>query len=284
MLVIRNIRTMRNCVRKVKGEKKIIGFIPTMGALHQGHLSLINRARRDCESVVISIFVNPTQFGPREDFKKYPRNFAADKRICQKAKVDFLFIPRVKEIYPPDYCSYVRVKGLEDKLCGTFRQGCFQGVATIVSKLFNIVQPDIAYFGQKDFQQVVIIKRMVRDLNIPVKIKVLPIVREKDGLAMSSRNKYLNKQQRKEASILFQSLQLAKEMLKKGERSSVKVIAQIKKMIKKIPSAKIDYVSIVNPESLEDVRLMSEKILVALAVWIGKARLIDNMIINETGI
>ena len=229
--------------------------------------------------MVVSIFVNPAQFGPGEDFKRYPRNFAADKKISQKSEVDFLFAPRVKEIYPSDYCSYVRVKGLEDKLCGTFRQGYFQGVATIVHKLFNIIQPDIAYFGQKDFQQAVIIKRMVRDLNIPVKIKVLPIVREKDGLAMSSRNKYLNKRQRKEALILFQSLQLAKEILKKDETSSAKVIAQMEKMINRIPSAKIDYVSIVNPESLEDVRLVRKKILVALAVWIGKARLIDNMMI-----
>lgn len=280
MRVIRNIRTMRNCVRKVKGEKKTIGFIPTMGALHQGHLSLINRAKKNCEVVVVSIFVNPLQFGPREDFKKYPRSFVADKQICQKIGVDFLFVPRVKEIYPPDYCSYVRVRGLEDKLCGVFRQRHFQGVATIVHKLFNIIQPDIAYFGQKDFQQAVIINRMVRDLDIPLKIRVLPIVREKDGLAMSSRNRYLNKEERKDALVLFQSLQLAKQMLKKGERNSARIISQMKRMIKKVPNAKIDYVSIVNPESLEDVRLIEKKVLIALAVWIGKARLIDNMILN----
>jgi len=232
--------------------------------------------------VVVSIFVNPAQFGPGEDFKRYPRNFAADKEVCQKVKVDFLFAPRVKEIYPQGYCSYVRVKGLEDKLCGVFRPGHFQGVTTIVHKLFNIVQPDIAYFGQKDFQQAVIIKRMVRDLNIPVKIRVLPIVREKDGLAMSSRNKYLNRQQRKEALILFQSLQLAKEALKRGERNSARIISRMKKMIERVPEAKIDYVSIVDPETLEDVRLVRGRVLVALAVRIGKARLIDNIITNGT--
>ena len=232
--------------------------------------------------MVVSIFVNPAQFGPGEDFKRYPRNFAADKEVCQKVKVDFLFAPRVKEIYPQGYCSYVRVKGLEDKLCGVFRPGHFQGVTTIVHKLFNIVQPDIAYFGQKDFQQAVIIKRMVRDLNIPVKIRVLPIVREKDGLAMSSRNKYLNRQQRKEAPILFQSLQLAKEALKKGERNSARIISRMKKMIERIPEAKIDYVSIVDPETLEDVRLVRGRVLVALAVRIGRARLIDNIITNGT--
>ena len=232
--------------------------------------------------MVVSIFVNPAQFGPGEDFKRYPRNFAADKEVCQKVKVDFLFAPRVKEIYPQGYCSYVRVKGLEDKLCGVFRPGHFQGVTTIVHKLFNIVQPDIAYFGQKDFQQAVIIKRMVRDLNIPVKIRVLPIVREKDGLAMSSRNKYLNRQQRKEALILFQSLQLAKEALKRGERNSARIISRMKKMIERVPEAKIDYVSIVDPETLEDVRLVRGRVLVALAVRIGKARLIDNIITNGT--
>ena len=232
--------------------------------------------------MVVSIFVNPAQFGPGEDFKRYPRNFAADKEVCQKVKVDFLFAPRVKEIYPQGYCSYVRVKGLEDKLCGVFRPGHFQGVTTIVHKLFNIVQPDIAYFGQKDFQQAVIIKRMVRDLNIPVKIRVLPIVREKDGLAMSSRNKYLNRQQRKEALILFQSLQLAKEALKRGERNSARIISRMKKMIERVPEAKIDYVSIVDPETLEDVRLVRGRVLVALAVRIGRARLIDNIITNGT--
>ncbi|OQX54050.1 MAG: pantoate--beta-alanine ligase [Candidatus Omnitrophica bacterium 4484_213] len=282
MKVIHSINQMFDYSRKIKGAGKTIGFVPTMGALHQGHLSLIKRARGDCQIVVVSIFVNPAQFGPGEDFKRYPRNFVADKKICQKVKVDFLFAPRVKEIYPQGYCSYVRVKGLEDKLCGVFRPGYFQGVTTIVHKLFNVVQPDIAYFGQKDFQQAVIIKRMVRDLNIPVKIRVLPIVREKDGLAMSSRNKYLNRQQRKEAPILFQSLQLAKEALKKGERNSAKIISRMKKMIERVPEAKIDYVSIVDPETLEDVRLVKGRVLVALAVRIGKARLIDNIITDST--
>ncbi len=252
-----------------------------MGALHQGHLSLIKKAKRDCDVVVISIFVNPTQFGPQEDFKKYPRSFANDKKLAQKAGIDFLFAPAAEEIYPSNYCTYIKVKNLDERLCGAFRPGHFQGVATIVHKLLNIVQPNIAYFGQKDFQQAVIIKTMVRNLNIPVKIRVLPTVREKDGLAMSSRNRYLNEREKKDASILFQTLQLAKEMVEKGEKNSAKVISGMKKILGRVPDAKIDYVSIVNPENLEDVRLIDKKILVALAVWIGKVRLIDNMLIDE---
>ena len=188
MKVIRSVKEMCAYAQVKRREGKKIGFVPTMGALHSGHLSLINKARKESDVVVISIFVNPIQFGPKEDFRRYPRNFSEDRRIAEKAGVDVLFFPSAQGIYPQGYCTYIRVEGLSNKLCGAFRPTHFQGVATVVAKLFNIVQPDIAYFGQKDFQQVVIIKRMVEDLNIPVKIKSLPIVREKDGLAMSSRN------------------------------------------------------------------------------------------------
>lgn len=280
MQVIRNIKIIRDCVKYAKSKDKTIGFVPTMGALHQGHLSLIKKAKKDCDIVVISIFVNPLQFESKEDFKKYPRNFAADKDICQKIGVDFLFVPQTEKLYPLGYCSYVNVDNLDKKLCGAFRPGHFRGVATIVHKLFNIVQPDIAYFGQKDFQQGVIIKRMIRDLNISVKVKILPTVREKDGLAISSRNKYLTKQQKKEALILFQSLQLARKMIKGGERDAARIISQMKKLIKKVPEVKIDYVSIVDINSLESISLINKRVLVALAVWIEKTRLIDNSIIS----
>ena len=281
MKVIRSVKEMRAYAQVKRREGKKIGFVPTMGALHSGHLSLINKARKESDVVVISIFVNPIQFGPKEDFRRYPRNFSEDRRIAEKAGVDVLFFPSAQGIYPQGYCTYIRVEGLSNKLCGAFRPTHFQGVATVVAKLFNIVQPDIAYFGQKDFQQVVIIKRMVEDLNIPVKIKSLPIVREKDGLAMSSRNRYLNEQEREKARILFQSLQLARRLVEGGERRAEAVARQMKRVIReRVPEARIDYVSIVDPKSLEEVSKIKKKVLVAVALWIGKARLIDNMLIK----
>lgn len=281
MKVIRSVKEMCAYAQVKRREGKKIGFVPTMGALHSGHLSLINKARKESDVVVISIFVNPIQFGPKEDFRRYPRNFSEDRRIAEKAGVDVLFFPSTQGIYPQGYCTYIRVEGLSNKLCGAFRPTHFQGVATVVAKLFNIVQPDIAYFGQKDFQQVVIIKRMVEDLNIPVKIKSLPIVREKDGLAMSSRNRYLNEQEREKARILFQSLQLARRLVEGGERRAEAVVRQMKRVIReRVPEARIDYVSIVDPKSLEEVSKIKKKVLVAVALWIGKARLIDNMLIK----
>jgi len=266
--------------QQVRRARKTIGFVPTMGALHEGHLSLMRKARRDNDVVVVSIFVNPTQFGPREDFRRYPRPLRRDLGLCRKEKVDFIFYPQAKDMYPQDFKTYVVVKDLSNVLCGKSREGHFQGVVTVVIKLFNIVQPDIAYFGQKDAQQSIIIRRMVDDLNMPVKIKVMPTVREKDGLAMSSRNTYLNARERKDALILNKSLRLAGLLVKSGLRDANRVIQRMKQLIMKKKTAKIDYIAIVDTKNLKPVKRIENRCLIALAVWIGKTRLIDNMVIN----
>lgn len=260
---------------------KTIGFVPTMGYLHQGHLSLIRRARRDCKAVTVSIYVNPTQFGPKEDFDRYPRNTRRDRMLASREKVDYLFTPDGKDMYPGPFETHVSVRNLSKGLCGTSRSHHFEGVCTVVAKLFNIVEPDIAYFGQKDFQQAVIIKQMVKDLNMNVKIKVLPIIREDDGLAMSSRNEYLTDSQKKTAPILYHSLQEAKKIIKGGLKDSKKIIDLIKRIIKSQGNIKIDYVEIVDPNTLRRKEKIDNKVLIALAVWIGKTRLIDNILVNS---
>jgi len=272
---------MSKISQALKKRSKAIGFVPTMGALHQGHISLVKQARQDTDIVVMSIFVNPLQFGPQEDFKKYPRDLKGDCKLAKAAGVDLLFHPDRREMYPEGASTCVRVEGLSDCLCGRFRPGHFRGVATVVTKLFNIVRPDIAYFGQKDAQQAVIIKQLAKDLNIPVKIKVLPTIREKDGLAMSSRNAYLNKQERRDALVLFQALNLAKGLIKQGKRNSRYIINNMKKIINKKKTAKIDYIEIVDPNNLKSLDFIRGKVLIALAVWIGKSRLIDNVIVNS---
>lgn len=279
MKVISDIARMRQFIIRAKAEHKSIGFVPTMGCLHQGHLSLIRQAKKDCDVCVVSIFVNPTQFGPKEDYKKYPRDLAQDSIMAKSAGCDAIFYPRVKEMYPENYLTYVNVEKITDYLCGVSRPGHFKGVATVVAKLFNIVQPDIAYFGGKDYQQALVIKRMVKDLDMPSAIKVMPIIRENDGLAMSSRNTYLNSQERLESAVLYQSLQKAKEMIAKGERDSKNIMKEIKKMILKKKTAKIDYIAIVDAQTLEPVSFIKGKTLIALAVWIGKTRLIDNIVL-----
>jgi len=278
MKIIRSIRSLRQEVAKIKLEKKSLGFVPTMGAMHEGHISLIRQARKENDSVVVSIFVNPAQFAPREDFKKYPRNLKRDAALCRRAEVDILFCPDAKEMYPAGYKTYITVEGLSDVLCGKFRPGHFKGVATIVAKLFNIVQPDIAYFGQKDGQQAVIIKQLARDLNIPVEIKIMPTVREKDGLAMSSRNFYLNEQERRRAPVLFHSLKLARLLIRQGQRDTAQIIRRMRGLIQKKKNARIDYVAIVDREALKPLKKISGRCLIALAVWIGKTRLIDNVV------
>ncbi len=280
MKVIRKAKQMQREMKNLKCQGKKIGFIPTMGALHEGHLSLIRKARLETEIVVVSIFVNPTQFGRGEDYKEYPRDFKSDKKKCEMAGVDYIFYPEVEEMYPEPYYTYVEVEKLQEPLCGKFRPGHFRGVTTIVTKLFNIVMPDIAYFGFKDYQQYVIIKQMVKDLNIPVKIKGLPIVREKDGLAMSSRNKYLTPEERKEATLLYKSLLKARELIKKGEKNPSRIKEEMKKILlsgKIIKLEKIDYISIVDPATLEELKKVDRECIIALAVRIGKARLIDNI-------
>jgi len=272
---------LRNEINRIKLKDKTIGFVPTMGALHHGHLSLMRQAVKDNDIVVVSIFVNPTQFGPKEDFKKYPRNLKQDARLCRKVGVDIIFYPDAKEIYPDNYKTYVFVSELSDCLCGEFRSGHFKGVATVVAKLFNIVQPDVAYFGQKDVQQAIIIKKLVSDLNIPLKIEVLPTVRERDGLAMSSRNMYLNPGERKDALILYRALNLAKDLIRKGDVNSANIIQRMRRLISKKKSAKVQYISIVDLEDLKPIHKIKDKALVALAAWIGKTRLIDNIIVKK---
>lgn len=280
MRLIRTIKSLTKAVLDLKSDHKTIGFVPTMGALHRGHLSLIRRARRENDSVVVSIFVNPIQFGPKEDLKKYPRDLKRDASLCKKEGVDIIFHPKAGGLYPGDFKTYVEVSGLSEVLCGTVRPGHFKGVATVVAKLFNLVRPDAAYFGQKDAQQSIVIKKMVRDLNMPVKVKVLPIVREKDGLAMSSRNLYLNKEERKDAVVLSRALALAKSLIRSGVKDARKITGRIKKLIQTKKRAKIDYVSIVEPGDLTPIRKVSGSCLIALAVRIGKTRLIDNVVVH----
>lgn len=295
MRIVRSPKIMTEVLRKLKLKSRTIGFVPTMGALHRGHLSLIRQARRENDIAVVSIFVNPAQFVPGEDFGRYPRPIGKDVACCRKEKVDFIFYPKAKDLYPQDFKTSVTVEQLSNVLCGKSRPGHFRGVATVVTKLFNIVHPDIAYFGQKDAQQAIIIKRLVCDLNIPTKIRVMPIIREKDGLAMSSRNTYLNQQERKDALVLFQSLNLAKNLIKKGERNTARVIRSMREVIATKKSAKIDgstsltinlersrridYISIVDPRDLKPVKKIFNGCLIALAVRIGKTRLIDNTIV-----
>ncbi|OGX14917.1 MAG: pantoate--beta-alanine ligase [Omnitrophica WOR_2 bacterium RBG_13_41_10] len=277
MKIIHKPRIMSGLSCKIKMQHKTIGLVPTMGALHEGHLSLIRRARKDNDYVVVSIFVNPTQFSPKEDLKKYPRPLKQDMRLCKKEGVDIIFYPSVEMMYPKDYKTYIKVSKLDEVLCGKFRPGHFQGVTTVVAKLFNIVSADNAYFGQKDAQQAIIIQKMVIDLNIPVRIKITPTVREKDGLAMSSRNAYLNQKERKEAVVLYQALKLAGRLIKQGNKNSADIIKRMQYLILTKKSAKIQYLAIVDTQDLRLVSRIKEKILIALAVSIGKTRLIDNI-------
>lgn len=274
---------MKRCIREVKSEGKTIGLVPTMGWLHEGHLSLMRRAKHENDFVVVSIFVNPTQFGPGEDYRRYPRDLRRDQRLSEEVGVDVLFVPAAKEMYPERYLTYVQVNKITEVLCGISRPGHFRGVTTVCTKLFNIISSDVAYFGQKDAQQAVVIKKMVRDLNMPVKIKVMPTVRERDGLAMSSRNTYLSDAERRDALVVYQSLQNAHNMIKLGQRDSKKIVSAMKKMIAEEKRAKAEYIEIVDAESLARLERVSGQVLIALAVWIGKTRLIDNIIIRSGG-
>jgi len=281
MKTIESISRMSTYSKIVRKEGRSIGFVPTMGALHEGHLSLAKTARKHADVLVMSIFVNPIQFGPDEDLEKYPRAFKRDEELARSAGVDVVFYPSIKDMYPAGYATYVNVEGLTDTLCGAARPGHFRGVATIVTKLFHIVKPDIAYFGQKDAQQAILIKKMAEDLNLDIDIKVLPIIREKDGLAMSSRNTYLSPDERKDAAVLYQSLKKAEELMRSGERDAAKIIAAMTDMIKAKPNARVDYISIVDTKNLKDVSRISGEALIALAVFMGKTRLIDNIIVKE---
>jgi len=275
-----NISRMSTLVKMLKKEAKSVGFVPTMGYLHEGHMSLVNAAKKHTDVVVMSIFVNPLQFGPKEDLEKYPRDLKRDEETARAAGVDILFYPSVKDMYPEGYATYVDVKGLSEVLCGASRPGHFRGVATVVAKLFGIVKPAIAYFGQKDAQQAIIIKKMVEDLNMDVEVKLMPVVREKDGLAKSSRNIYLSESERRDASVLYQALQKAESLIKQGERDSKKIVKSMEEMIGQKPTAKIGYISIMDAKRLKELNAVSGETLIALAVHIGHTRLIDNVIVN----
>jgi pantoate--beta-alanine ligase len=280
MKTVRNINKMHRVAGNLKLQGRSIGFVPTMGALHAGHLSLIKQAHKENDYTVVSIFVNPTQFGPGEDFKRYPRNLNRDAFLCRREGADIIFYPDARQIYPEGYKTYVFVEKLSNVLCGKFRPMHFRGVTTVVAKLFNIVQPDVAYFGQKDAQQAIIIQQMAKDLNMPIKIKVMPIIREPDGLAMSSRNNYLSIKDREEAVVLFQALKKAKTMVEHGVIDSARIIGQMRKIINKKKTARIQYLEIVDLNELKFVKFIRSKVLIALAVWIGKTRLIDNIILG----
>jgi pantoate--beta-alanine ligase len=281
MKIHNTIEAMHAASRTQRIVGKRLGLVPTMGALHEGHLSLIRAAKAQCDLVVVSLFVNPLQFGPDEDLAKYPRDFARDRGLLENEGIDFLFAPGVEEMYPAGAVTYVTVEGLSNKLCGRSRPGHFRGVTTVVSKLFTIVEPDLAFFGQKDAAQVAIIWRMVRDLNIPVQIVTCPILRESDGLAMSSRNAYLDPQQRKSAPVLYRSLGDVQKSFNQGEHRADRLIAAGKRAFAEDPAVRLDYLEIVDPDTLDPVEEVSRRTLVAVAAFFGKTRLIDNVVLGS---
>ncbi|MEE0914001.1 MAG: pantoate--beta-alanine ligase [Ruminococcus sp.] len=278
MQISTTIKEVRTQIKDWKKQGYTIGFVPTMGYLHEGHASLMKKAKEQCDKVVASIFVNPMQFGVNEDLDSYPRDLQADAKLCDSIGVDLIFHPDVEEMYDSGFCSFVDMNGLTKELCGKSRPIHFRGVCTVVCKLFNIVTPDKAFFGQKDAQQLAVIRRMVKDLNMDIEIVGCPIIREEDGLAKSSRNTYLNADERRAALILSQTIRLGEQMVKDGERDAQKLTAAMKENISKEPLAKIDYVDAVSMDTIEKTDELKGTILVAMAVYIGKTRLIDNFI------
>ena len=282
MKIIRTIRSMKQYRNAVRKRGKSIGFVPTMGYLHDGHASLIKASSKENDITVASIFVNPAQFGPSEDFDRYPRDLARDKKVARRAGADTVFAPSVKEMYTDGMSSSVNVEGkLTQGLCGKSRPGHFKGVATVVAKLLNIVSPDVSYFGQKDAQQAAVIKKMVKDLNMDTAIKVMPIVREKDGLAMSSRNMYLSPRERKEALGLSSALERARGLIAGGERSAPAVKKKMRAVLSKGRNTRVDYIEICDAENLAPAKRISDNTLIAVAAFVGKTRLIDNLVIRR---
>lgn len=279
METVTTVAEVRSLVRQWKKEGKSIGFVPTMGCLHEGHGSLISCAREN-DRVIVSIFVNPMQFGENEDFASYPRDFEKDCRFCKSFGADLVFSPSPSEIYTQGFCSFVDMSGLTENLCGKSRPGHFRGVCTVVTKLFNIVNPHRAYFGEKDAQQLAVIKRMVKDLNMDIEIIGCPIVRETDGLAKSSRNSYLSAEERKAALILYKAVRHAEQLVKSGVTDSDTIISTMRRIIQSEPLARIDYVKAVSGLTMEDIDKIEPKVLIAIAVYIGKTRLIDNLIVR----
>ena len=283
MEIINRRQRMTSVARKIRREQdKTIGLVPTMGALHEGHLSLVREARRMCDVVVVSVFVNPTQFGPGEEFEHYPRDLTKDTALLTDYNVDYIFAPTVEEIYPRGFSTYVNVEGLSEQLEGASRPGHFRGVATVVTILFNTVRPDFAFFGQKDAQQALVIRRLVRDLAFDTEIVILPIVREDSGLAISSRNLYLTSDEQGSAAVIHRALVKAKTAFKEGERSAGRLAELIRSTVESEPRARLDYVAITDAETLEKVERVEERpTLIAVAAYIGKTRLIDNLILNK---
>ncbi|HXX28747.1 MAG TPA: pantoate--beta-alanine ligase [Terriglobales bacterium] len=279
MKIAKTVKEMRAVTRAARSAGKKLGLVPTMGALHGGHLTLVRAAKAACDMVVVSIFVNPLQFGPHEDLTTYPRDFEGDCKRLEREGVDCLFAPSVEEMYPDTSSTYVEVEGLSTRLCGGSRPGHFRGVATVVAKLFNIVEADLACFGQKDATQVAVLRRMVKDLNVPVEILVCPIVREPDGLAMSSRNAYLDPQQRKSALLLYRSLTEVERRFRQGERNPANLIEAGKLLLAQEPAVRLDYFSIVDPDTLTPVQELTRKTLVAVSAFVGRTRLIDNTVL-----
>ena len=280
MQVAETIDAVRKLVRAARTGAKKIGLVPTMGALHIGHIALIEAAVEKCDFVVVSIFVNPTQFGPGEDFEKYPRPLDRDLEICRKHGVALVFAPTPQEMYGSENLTWVNVEKLTEPLCGKFRPVHFRGVTTICAKLFNIVLPDVAFFGQKDAQQAIVIKKMTADLNMPLEIIICPTIREPDGLAVSSRNKYLSKQHRKDAALIYKSLLKCSQMIDSGIKDTPKIITEMRNVLRHAPSIKVEYISIVDAETLQNLDHAARKVLAAVAVRIGSARLIDNILVD----
>jgi pantoate--beta-alanine ligase len=282
MKVCKTIEEMQVASRAARLGGLRLGFVPTMGALHEGHLSLVRAAKAQCDAVVVSIFVNPLQFGPNEDLAKYPRTFERDYQLLEKESVDLLFAPTAEEMYSEEALTYVTVEAMSERLCGRSRPGHFRGVTTVVAKLFNIIEPDLAFFGQKDAAQAAIIRRMVRDLDFTVEIVVCPIVRDADGLALSSRNAYLNAERRKSALVLHRALIEVQKRFEQGERSAAKLIENGKRVIAEESGARLDYLEIVDPDTLEPVTKVDRPALVAVAAFVSTTRLIDNIVLRAS--
>jgi pantoate--beta-alanine ligase len=282
MEIVSTTSRMHEVAKAVHSRGKRIAFVPTMGALHEGHLSLVRRGRELADVVIVSIFVNPTQFGPNEDFTKYPRDLEGDLRMLSELKVEYVFTPEPQEMYPPQARTFVEVEGWGKRLCGTTRPGHFRGVTTVVAKLFNIVSPDVALFGKKDAQQALMIQRMARDLNFGVEIAVCPIVREADGLAMSSRNRHLNPVERKAATVLRRSLCEAKTLIQRGEIDSGMIGKRMAQVFQEEPLVRVDYIELIDPDTLESVKSVQHGTVIAVAAFVGTTRLIDNWSVGES--
>ena len=280
MRKIQTVKAMTAWSRTIQRDEVRIGFVPTMGALHDGHRALIRAARLACDAVVVSIFVNPLQFGPMEDFDRYPRVLAKDLRLCGQEGTDAVFIPRVQDLYPHEFETAVSVQRLTRRFEGLSRPGHFGGVTTVVTKLLNIVRPDQAFFGQKDYQQAAVVERLVADLNLETKIVIRPTVREPDGLALSSRNRFLSPDEREAATVLYRALAAGRDLIRAGERSMKKVEAAMTRLIWAEPLARVDYLSVVHPATLDEVRTVRGRVVLLLAAWVGETRLLDNMVVS----